>query len=508
MNLKDAPLYLKLKEYSSRKRISFAMPGHKGGAGIKRDFAQKAMKYDVTELHDTENLYHPKEALQKAKRLAGEYFGAEETYFMVNGSTSGIYAMIAAACSPGDTIIVNRACHMSVINACIMLGVKPEFVSQQILEEYCVPGGIDHRRLVEVLDRNDTAKAVLLTSPSYYGIASDIEAVANITRPRGIALLVDEAHGAHFPVDERIFPRTAMEQGADLSVCSAHKTLNALNQSAFLNFRGDIVDKHRLETVIAMQQTSSPSYVIAASADIARAEVSTMRGRAKWREIYDECAILRHKVMSKTDVVFISEQLSLTNDIYGVDETRIVMNFSNYNITGFEVSDMLRRKFNIDMEMADLFNVVGIATPANSRKDFSSLASAVIKICAGLKKSDEEPVFPEIPVPEMRMTPQQAFYAKGRNVRLDEAIGCVSRVTVVAYPPATPIICTGEIITEESIGYIEALIGMEAEITGLNANGFISIVEDYREEPEYEYEENTEENTDENTDENIEENAE
>lgn len=474
----DAPLYLKLKEYSQKKRISFAMPGHKAGAGILSEFASKAAKLDVTELPDTDNLYNPKGAVTKARRLASEYFCSNDTYFLVNGSTAGIYAMLAAVCDPGDTVVVNRACHMSVINACIMLGITPVFVQQKIIPGYSIPGGIDQKLLIDVLDRNSKAKAVLLTSPSYYGIVSDIEVISKITRARNIPLLVDEAHGAHFSVNEGLFPKSAINQGADMAVCSAHKTLNAFNQSAFLNINGgEFVDKGRLEAVLSMIQTSSPSYMIAASADLARAEVMSKSGRAGWRETYENCESMREKITSNTNVAFVSQQMNLTNNIANVDETRIVMNFADYNTTGFAVRDMLSQKYNIDMEMADLFNVVGIATPANGKLDFMKLSSAVVKICSGLEQSEEEPVFPDIPMPEMGMSPQKAFYSPGRNVRLDEAAGCISRATVMAYPPAVPLICTGEKISEESIGYIEALIDMDADVAGLNANGFILVVD-------------------------------
>lgn len=473
----DAPLYLKLKEYSLKRRISFAMPGHKGGKGIAGEFASKAVKYDVTELPDTESLYHAKEALTKARRKASEFFCTNDTYFLVNGSTAGIYAMLAAVCVPGDTVVVNRACHMSVINACIMLGINPVFVPQKIISGYSIPGGIDQKLLIDVLDKNSKAKAVLLTSPSYYGIVSDIEVIAKITRARNIPLLVDEAHGAHFSVNEGLFPKSAINQGADMAVCSAHKTLNALNQAAFLNVNGEMVDKNRLEAVLSMIQTSSPSYVIAASADLARAELMSKNGRAGWRETYENCESMREKITSNTRVAFISQQMNLTNNISNVDETRIVMNFADYDTTGFEVRDILADKYNIDMEMADLFNVVGIATPSNSKLDFMKLSSAVIKICSGLNMSENEPVFPDIPMPDMGMSPQKAFYSPGRSVRLDEASGCISRTTVVAYPPAVPLICTGEKISDESIGYIEALMDMEADVVGLNANGFISVVD-------------------------------
>lgn len=473
----DAPLYLKLKEYSQKKRVSFAMPGHKGGAGLFHDFASKAVKFDVTELPATENLYNPKDALIKARRLASEYFCTNDTYFLVNGSTAGIYAMLAAVCSPGDTAVVNRACHMSVINACIMLGITPVFVPQKIIPGYSIPGGIDQKLLIDVLDRNSDAKAVLLTSPSYYGIVSDIEVISKITRARNIPLLVDEAHGAHFSVNEGLFPKSAINQGADMAVCSAHKTLNALNQSAFLNVNADFIDKNRLEAILSMIQTSSPSYMTAVSADLARAEVMSKSGRAGWRETYESCESMRERITSNTNVAFISQQMNLTNNIANVDETRIVMNFADYDTTGFAVRDILAKKYNIDMEMADLFNVVGIATPSNGKLDFMKLSSAVTKICSGLERSEEEPVFPDIPMPKMGMSPQKAFYSPGRNVRLDEAVGCISRSTVTAYPPAVPLICTGEKVSEESIGYIAALIDMDADVTGINANGFISVVD-------------------------------
>lgn len=473
----DAPLYLKLKEYSLRKRISFSMPGHKSGRGIPRELTSKISQYDVTELPDTDNLYHPKEAVIKARKLASEYFGSNDTYFLVNGATAGIYAMLAASCNPGDSVIVNRACHVSVINACIMLGITPVFIPQKIIEGYSIPGGVDQKALIDILDKNIHAKAVLITSPSYYGIVSDIGVISKITRARNIPLLVDEAHGAHFSVNEGIFPKSAMNQGADMAVCSAHKTLNAFNQSAFLNLSGDFVDKGRLETILSMVQTSSPSYIIAASADLARAEVMSKAGRTAWRETYEYCENMRQKIASSTNVKFISQQMNLTNNIYNVDETRIVMNFSNYNITGFDIRNTLAQKYNIDMEMADLFNVVGIATPSNTKMDFMKLASAVIKICSGLEASEDEAVFPDIHIPNMGMSPQKAFYSPGRNVRLDEAVNCISRTTIIAYPPAVPIICPGEKISEQSVGYIGALVEMDADVIGLNANGFISVVD-------------------------------
>lgn len=473
----NTPIIDALKRYTAKKRVSFAMPGHKGGAGIDKAFAKNILKYDVTELVDTLNLHSPDENIQQAKKLAAEFFGANDTFFLVGGSTSGIFAMLASTAKNGDTVIVNRACHISVINACVALGLKPAFIEQAVIDKFSVPAGVDQKNLINVLDENPKAAAVLITSPSYYGICSDIESIAKVTRARGIPLLVDEAHGAHFAVNPSIFPRTAVSQGADMAVQSAHKTLNALNQAAFLHLNSDIVDKNRVFEVLKMFQTSSPSYPIIASADMARAELDSVGGRNSWRVVCGNCERLRNNVSAKTKVEFMSAMQNGSHNIDSVDETRIVMNFSAYKTSGFEIAKMLSEKHNIDVEMADLFNVVAIATPSNSGKDFAKLERAVVKICAELEQSEEEPMFPPVPVPKMDMLPRDAFYARSRPVRLDEAVGCVSASTVIAYPPAVPIICIGERISEESMGYVEALKGMGAEIVGLNANGYIKVVE-------------------------------
>lgn len=471
------PLFDHLNRYTKKRRTSFAMPGHKGGRGLDRAFRKNIYKYDVTELEDTENLHSPGHQLSQSKQQLADFYGAVESFFLVNGSTSGIHAMIASACTHGGCIAVNRACHISVINACALFGVTPIFINQNIVDTFSIPEGVNPAELISVLDRYPEIQAVLITSPSYYGGASDIRTISKITSARGIPLLVDEAHGAHFAANESVFPTTAVLEGADMVVQSAHKTLGALNQSAYLHFSSDIVDKNKLKNALAMLQTSSPSYPIVLSGDLACRYLRTEGARA-WDKICERCDDFRTRVESKTEIKFFSTLFNGKNHFDSVDPSRIVMNFSAYSTTGFEVQDILREEFNIDMEMADLFNVVGIATPFNTERDFVRLENAVVDITGELRPSDSVPSFPTPPIPDMAMMPQQAFHAKGRFVRLDEAVGCVSRSTVVAYPPAVPIICTGEIITPESAAYIDALRDIGANICGLNENGYISIVDE------------------------------
>lgn len=470
------PISDALKKYSAMHRISFAMPGHKG-RGIDKAFAKNIIKYDVTELCDTLDLHNPNEPVTKAKKAAADFFGAQDTFFLTGGSTSGIFAMLAATAKHGEKVAVNRACHISVINACIALGIEPVFITQSVIDGFSVPAAVNQKDLIDVLDANPDTKAVLITSPSYYGICSDIETLAKITRARGIPLLVDEAHGAHFAVNPTLFPRTAMSQGADLAVQSAHKTLNALNQTAYLHIGGDIVDKARVFETVKMFQTSSPSYPSLATADTARAELESSVGRGRWKTVLSNCEKLRNSVSQKTKVEFMSMLYNGKYNIDSVDETRIVMNFAAYKTSGFDISKKLRTEYGIDVEMADLFNVVAIATASNTARDFSALSSAVVKICADLEPSEDEPTFPPVPIPTDSILPKDAFYAKTRTVRLDEAVGCYSASTVFAYPPAVPIICIGEKVSEDSAAYIEALKSLGAQIVGLNANGYIKIVD-------------------------------
>lgn len=453
------------------------MPGHKGGRGIDRAFGRKICRLDVTELEDTESLHYPGHSLSQSKQLLADLYGAVESFFLVNGSTCGIQAMIAAACSAGGCIAVNRACHVSVINACALFGVTPVFINQNIVDTFSIPEGVNPAELIKVLDSCPEVQAVLITSPSYYGGTSDISTIAKITGARGIPLLVDEAHGAHFAASEALFPTTAALAGADMAVQSAHKTLGALNQSAYLHFASDIVDKNKLRSVLSMLQTSSPSYPIVISGDLA-AERLRRDGAAMWDKVCERCEDLRMHVTDRTDIKFFSTLFNGKNHFDSVDPSRIVMNFSSYSATGFDVRDMLRDEFNIDVEMADLFNVVCIATPYNTERDFSRLENAVIDIAGDLRPSDSVPSFPTPPIPDMAVTPQTAFHARGRFVRLDEAVGCVSRSTVIAYPPAVPIICMGELVTPESAAYINALSEIGANICGLNENGYISVVDE------------------------------
>lgn len=444
-----SPLYERLLSYARKNRISFAMPGHKNGRGLKKDL----VSLDVTELDETENLHHGGEYVKKAQKLLSSLYGSDKSYILTGGSTAAIQSMICGALNPGDTLLAAADCHMSVINTCALLGIKIRLIPKQFDKDFSVP---TITALSEDLVSPDVS-AVLITSPNYYGVCSDIKVAADICHKKNIPLLVDEAHGAHF-ITGSPFPETAVKY-ADAVCHSAHKTLNALNGAAYLHANENLIDMSRTKQALSMFQSSSPSYVIAASADTARDELENV---GKWRDICNQCALLRSQIAQTGIRVF-------END----DITRLVLNFSEFDITGFEISRRLSAK-GIDIEMADLFNIVLIITPSNTEADLSALFDALSDIAKTAKKASGKVSVNPPSLCAYILNPQEAFFAKKFAMPLKDAAGRISASTVTAYPPGVPVIYMGEKITEQHIEYIQTLSDAGAEITGLSA-GKISV---------------------------------
>ena len=362
---------------------------------------------------------------------------------------------LAEFCRSLGTLLSAGDCHMSVINTCALLGINLKLFPKEIDSSFSVPKGTG--TLKEHL--TDDIDAVIITSPNYYGICSDIKNTAEECHAKNIPLLVDEAHGAHF-IANNLFPQTAVKY-ADAVCQSAHKTLNAMNGSSYLHINGDLIDRKRLEKSLYMFQSSSPSYVIASSADIARDELTD---GAMWEKTYDMCKSFKEKI-TDTGIKL------LEND----DMTRLVLNFSNLDITGFDVDDILSNN-GIDIEMADLFNIVLIVTPSNTQSDMDVLFDELIKITNNTPKAKSTLNLTPPPICKEKLFPQKAFFSNQRDTKLQNSIGHISCSTVVPYPPGVPVIYTGETIRKEQIDYIEYLETKGAEITGIS-NGTIAVSE-------------------------------
>ena len=454
----EIPIYKRLSDYAERDHISFAMPGHKRGRGLPANIADS----DTTELNRTLNLMDfEDETTKQANSLLARKYGADESFILTCGSTIGIHAMLAAVLAPGDTLLMGADCHMSVINACALFGYKVRTIPALIDGDFLIPDQL--RNIEGILSARLGIGAVMISSPTYYGIGRDIEELARLCHSYRIPLIVDEAHGAHFPASKR-FPKNATRLGADLAINSAHKTLNALTGAAYLHVRGSLIDRDRLKSAIHMLHSSSPSYIIAATADIARAELDERA--TDWERLCELCDGFKKRVSEKTYIRFLDN----------ADPTRLVLNFGAYDTTGFEVLERLGEQYGIDAEMADIINVVFIASISNTSDDFFRLFTALNEITNELSVRHAGINLIQPPASGQLIDPQRAYYAKSFAARLENAVNRISAVTVTAYPPGVPIICAGETVQGAHITYIRYLQSIGAHITGLGKDGSICLI--------------------------------
>lgn len=438
----ETPIYTRLCDFHRKNRISFAMPGHKNLRGLAPDL----QKCDVTELPATVDLRHEDGYVRRANELLSELYKTRRSFILTGGSTEGVQAMISSVLKRGEVLAAFSDCHISVINTCAVCGFRLALIPTELRKDFLAPCPPSGAELPEGVS------ALLVTSPNYYGITADISALAEKCRERGIPLLVDEAHGAHFIGSEK-FPPSAVSQGADMVCQSAHKTLNALTGAAYLHICGDRADETRVRRMLSVFGSSSPSYPIAASADAARAVLA----EARYDGIIGECENFRGAIRGMTDIRV------LEND----DPTRIVLNFAAYDISGYEVLNTLSERYGIDIEMADILNIVLIVTPWNTHTDLMELFRALADITDG---AGERKKMPEIePVRRERgiTDPGAAMFEESESVELEAAAGRTAAAVTAAYPPGCAILVPGDVITRADIEYIERLRDCGAEISGL-----------------------------------------
>lgn len=446
--MENMPLFEAVKKHAAKNARSFHTPGHKGRMPCGAPGAAAA-RFDLTELEGLDNLAFPGGPIYKAQSKAAAAFGALHTHFLVNGSTNGVLAMIAAAAAAGEEIIIDRGCHISAFSALIFSGARPVYVRPDILPGWGLPLGISAKKVAAALKAHPRARAVFITSPNYFGLTAETEAIAALCRKKSIALLVDEAHGAHFAFHPAL-PKTAMECGAALCAQSAHKTLPAFTQSALLHV-GDEKMAAPAAAAIRLFQTSSPSYILMAGLDFAR-EFMENEGEQRLRAVL--YAISRHMA-----------GLGLLSHP-GKDPTRLVL--PAFKTGGFKAARRLAEEFNINVEMATERSVVCIAGVMDGEDDIKALADAFSKLNPGAAANSEIS-----PPPSMKAakSPREAFYSPSLTLPLSKAVGRCSRGAVFAYPPGAAIIAPGEIITFEAVNYISAAAASGGRIMGLDSLG-------------------------------------
>jgi len=471
--LNNTPLFNALKKYISDRPTPFHMPGHKLGKGFPADFLENIAALDLTEIAGTDNLHFPSGPIKEAQDLAAEAFGSKNSFFLVNGSTCGIHAIIMTICKPGDKLIVSRDCHKSVIGGLMLAGASPVYIRPEFNYDFGISAVVKVSEIENALRLHPDAAGVLITRPNYYGICSDIRAIAELVHSYGKVLAVDEAHGAHLKFHSAL-PESAMEAGADICVQSAHKTLAAFTQGAYLHVGSSRIELEKLKFYLRLLQTSSPSYIIMASLDVAR-EIMQRKGKEGLDQLINSIKGFKSKIeKGGLPVTCLSYVEGGETDI-----TRLVINVRGLGRTGFETDRKLREKYNIQVEMSDLCNIVCITTPADSTQDLEMLYRALEEI-AMARKDGFFTKYPEqlpIEIPEQKLEPGKAMSSRGEEIALNDAAGRISRCVITPYPPGIPLVCPGEIITSETVKYIYNIINCGGIVNGVGDNLEVSVVE-------------------------------
>ncbi|HEY1429375.1 MAG TPA: aminotransferase class I/II-fold pyridoxal phosphate-dependent enzyme [Candidatus Tumulicola sp.] len=476
----EAPYFQALLDYVDSGVIPFHTPGHVQGNGMDLAFREfigdNICAIDLTPMPGIDDLLQPVDAIKAAQELAALAWGADNTFFLINGSTSGNQCMMMTAVNPGEKIAVPRNSHKSMLGGLVMSGAHPIYMQPEVDEELhmdlCVTPDTIERTLAEHPD----LAAVYVVSPTYYGVAADLASIERIVHDAGKLLLVDEAWGPHFQFHPAL-PLSATQAGADMCINSTHKMLSAFSQCAMLHQKGPRVRLDRLKAVLKMFLSTSPNLPMVASLDVARKQMATEGGALLSRTI--ELAEETRRRINRIDGLYcFGEELQGRKGVFDLDPTKIAVTVTGLGYTGYEASEILRYRYNIQVELADLFNVVALFTIGTTREAADRLALAFEELARDDRAVDmyspsgilERRLnrgsyrLPKIPL--MRMLPRDAFLAATESVPLRDSPGRICAETISPYPPGIPVIAPGEELTVELVDYLRLEMKAGVRIQG------------------------------------------
>ena len=470
-----APLYTALRRHLKKGYAHLHLPAHRQGEALppllkRQDFWQM----DLTELPGLDNLSSPGGVLARAQELAARLYGAQAAFFLVNGTTAGLQALLLAACRPGEKVAVARDSHRSVLAGLVLNGADPVFIRPEQLPEFGISAGIDPEKLARTLAEHPDSRGVVAVYPNYYGAAAGLRDLAAVAHAAGKLFLVDEAHGAHFPFHPAL-PLEALAGGADAAVMSMHKTGGSLTQSSFLHLGGAAgrgLSAQRVAAALALLQTSSPSYLLLASLDLARRQLA-VRGRALLQRALELAAFVRAELGKVPGL-----RLLVEDDLPGhgkgtggkpvLDLTRVTVNVRGLGLSGYRAARLLFEKYKVNCELADYYNVVAVIGIGATQEDCRRFVHGLKEIAR--EEAQPGKLLPAItalpPPPRKRMTPRAAWFAPARAIPLPAGAGFICAEWAAAYPPGIPVIYPGEEITPEIIEYLQALKRMNVPVAG------------------------------------------
>lgn len=457
-----------LLDHASKNPISYHMPGHKGSAIFKKygyeDVLSKFVDMDVTEIPGADNLFQPEGIIKELQERYAKLYDVDRSYLQINGTSGGLIAAILATVPAGGKLIMARNSHKSIFNALTLGNIEPIYAQTTLNEEYGITGPISPDEISRLIKENPDVSSVILPSPNYYGICSDIKAIADIVHDAGKVLIVDQAHGAHLKFFHKFgygddMPKAAEDCGADIVVNSIHKTLASLTQSAVLNLNSSSVDRYILEDKLQAIESTSPSYVLMSFLDI-NASILEEHGKqlmGEWKRNLDDFYEAAHGI----------DGLKIMDNQPLLDKTKINLDMGTLGIGGAELEKLLM-EYNIFSELYTgniLMLMTGIG---NTKEDLEKTISALMEIGSRPKSkgTDSGSSDNKVKIPEsgkLHPVPKYKEY-----IDIDNAGGRICAGSIIPYPPGIPFICPGEEITDETIEYIKSLRAAGEKVIGVN----------------------------------------
>ena len=456
------------------------MPGHK--RRLEDSILKEALKYDITEIDDFDNLHAAKEVILESEINASKIYGSSETHFLVNGSTVGILSAILGVTDYKDEILISRNCHRSVYNAIDINNLDSFYLYPEIIDDYGLCGAINPSSVKEAILKHDGIKAIVIVSPTYDGVVSDIKAIADIAHEYGKILIVDEAHGAHFGLYKTL-PVSAVKLGADIVIHSVHKTLPSPTQTALIHINGNKVNKEKVRRNLSIYQTSSPSYLLMAGIDYCMSYIEKY-GSERFAELDRNIEDLISKSKLLKQLCIIDKSYFMRQGVYDFDIGKILVASRDSKVSGKEIYDRLRNDYHIQPEMAAGDYCLLMVSIMDGTECFDRLFNALSKLdeellienskvngCIGF--SEKSVLVKNIP---KYMSIHEALSKPKKATNLYTAVNCISADYVMAYPPGIPIVAPGEVITEEVIAVISRYINNKLNIFGVTNNKEINII--------------------------------
>lgn len=452
------PLLTAMTAYRKEECVPFHTPGHKYGRGmhpaLAKLFTPEALAMDVSLMQELDDFFAPTGCIKEAQSRAARVYGAGQTFFIVNGTTAAIHAMLLAAVRPGGKVIVARNAHRSVLGGFILAGANPVFVATEPDEALGIAGQVLPSTIEAALAAHPDVQAVLVTTPNYYGGACDLASIVALAHARRIPVLVDEAHGPHLGFDNRL-PASAISVGADLAAQSTHKLLGALTQASVLHVaQHSLVSHEKVSAALSVLQTTSPNYWLLASLDAAVGQLAD-DGPKLIGAVVDLAEAIRARINAIDGLFCFGSERIGTAGVFSVDLCKITVSVSGLGLSGVEAERILRRQSHFQVELVDQNNVLLLITLGDSPETTKLVGQAMENLAAQRKPLRAQPVFASAPPQNaiLAMSPREAFFACKKNIPIQQAVGMIAAEPVTFYPPGIPVVLPGERISQEVLDW-------------------------------------------------------